>query len=226
MDQKSLTPTDVRDALFDKAPFGRRGYHEDQVDAFLDRIEATLNGTDRLTAQEVRAVVFRDAPLRKRGYHEDQVDAFLDTVAETLELRERVAETPPPPAPAEQTAPILFTRPPSLPAGAPVDHPDSLDDPKGFGDDLDTAAPLPAQDGLLALPIPPPPPGTRGYRPGDVERLARLLVSAVAEVGGPTSEDLRTARLSRTFFNGQGYHTEVVDTLRNAWIQELRHREE
>ena len=37
-----LTPQDVHDVLFDKAPLGRRGYDENQVDAFLDRVSAEL----------------------------------------------------------------------------------------------------------------------------------------------------------------------------------------
>ncbi|SDD03789.1 DivIVA domain-containing protein [Actinokineospora iranica] len=84
-----LSPKVVREVTFDKAPFGRRGYHEDQVDAFLDRIEDALAGGEPLTAQEVREVVFDAAPLVKRGYHEEQVDEFLDTIAVELEARER-----------------------------------------------------------------------------------------------------------------------------------------
>lgn len=37
-----VTPADVRGAAFARPPFGRRGYNEDEVDAFLDRVEATL----------------------------------------------------------------------------------------------------------------------------------------------------------------------------------------
>jgi DivIVA domain-containing protein len=220
MDQRPLTPIDVRDVIFDKAPFGKRGYDEDQVDAFLDRVEATLAGNDRLTAADVRQVVFQDSPLMKRGYNEDQVDNFLDAVVATFEARAHVPTSPReravtelvPPG-FEQTAPMPFAQPPSLPA----------DDP--LIDESDTEVHIRPPGDMLALPIPPPPPGTRGYRPGDVEKLAQLIAAAIKSPDGPTSDDLRTIRLSRTFFNGQGYHPEVVDTLRNAWIAELRHRE-
>src|SRR5579875_4122225 len=37
-----LTPDDVRNVAFTKPPLGKRGYNEDQVDAFLDRVEDTL----------------------------------------------------------------------------------------------------------------------------------------------------------------------------------------
>ena len=37
-----LTPEQVHNVGFSKPPIGRRGYHEDEVDAFLDRVEAAL----------------------------------------------------------------------------------------------------------------------------------------------------------------------------------------
>ncbi len=80
----TLTPDTVRAVAFDKAPLGRRGYHEAQVDAFLDRVEAALSGTDQLTADDVQAVTFDAAPLTRRGYAEDQVDALLDLIAVQL----------------------------------------------------------------------------------------------------------------------------------------------
>jgi DivIVA domain-containing protein len=83
-----LTPLVVDVVTFDRAPLGRRGYNEDQVDDFLDRIQATLAGEDTLTAAEVRAVEFDPAPFIRRGYHEDQVDEFLDLVVEELDRRE------------------------------------------------------------------------------------------------------------------------------------------
>ncbi len=37
-----LTPTDVHNVAFSKPPIGKRGYHEDEVDAFLDLVGAEL----------------------------------------------------------------------------------------------------------------------------------------------------------------------------------------
>ena len=37
-----LTPEEVRNVTFPHAPWGRRGYHEDSVDAFLDYAYAEL----------------------------------------------------------------------------------------------------------------------------------------------------------------------------------------
>ena len=37
-----LTPADVRNVTFSKPPIGKRGYHEDEVDTFLDVVQAEL----------------------------------------------------------------------------------------------------------------------------------------------------------------------------------------
>lgn len=82
-----LTPEQVHGVAFSKPPAGKRGYNEDQVDAFLDRIEAALRDrTGRsITPEEVRGVAFAKPPIGKRGYDPDEVDAFLDLVAAQLE---------------------------------------------------------------------------------------------------------------------------------------------
>ncbi|WP_433057430.1 DivIVA domain-containing protein [Dactylosporangium sp. CS-033363] len=68
----------------------RRGYKVDEVDSFLDRVEATLSGDSMgapVSAQEVHDVVFR---VRFGGYDEWQVDLHLDRVERQLaELEER-----------------------------------------------------------------------------------------------------------------------------------------
>ncbi|NEW37230.1 DivIVA domain-containing protein, partial [Nocardia cyriacigeorgica] len=64
----SLSADDVRGIAFSRPPFGARGYREDEVDAFLDRVEATLRGADRLTASEVRDIAFRRPRFGQRGY--------------------------------------------------------------------------------------------------------------------------------------------------------------
>jgi DivIVA domain-containing protein len=62
----------------------RRGYKVDEVDTFLDRVEATLAGDPMgatINAQEVHDVVFR---VRFGGYDEWQVDLHLDRVERQL----------------------------------------------------------------------------------------------------------------------------------------------
>ncbi len=84
----ALTPEQVHTVAFDLPPLGHRGYAADQVDAFLDLVEAALAGQASLTVQDVRDVAFgRGGMFRNRGYDEAQVDAFLDSVVETLEAR-------------------------------------------------------------------------------------------------------------------------------------------
>jgi DivIVA domain-containing protein len=68
----------------------RRGYKVDEVDGFLDRVEATLAGEQSgppVGAQEVHDVVFR---VRFGGYDEWQVDLHLDRVERQLaEMEDR-----------------------------------------------------------------------------------------------------------------------------------------
>ncbi len=66
----------------------RRGYKVDEVDAFLDRVEATLAGEQvggPVSAQDVHDVVFR---VRFGGYDEWQVDLHLDRVERQLAEQE------------------------------------------------------------------------------------------------------------------------------------------
>jgi DivIVA domain-containing protein len=73
----------------------RRGYKVDEVDSFLDRVEATLAGEHigaPVGAQEVHDVVFR---VRFGGYDEWQVDLHLDRVERQLaEFEERGGRVP------------------------------------------------------------------------------------------------------------------------------------
>ena len=103
----------------------RRGYKVDEVDAFLDRVEATLSGEQvggPVNAQEVHDVVFR---VRFGGYDEWQVDLHLDRVERQLaELEERGGR---PERPAERTGsmsrnmapPTERLQAPQLPPQAP-----------------------------------------------------------------------------------------------------------
>lgn len=64
------------------------GYNEDEIDAFLDRIVATLRGTTDfpVTAKEVREARFATVVFRS-GYLISDVDTFLAGIADVLEQR-------------------------------------------------------------------------------------------------------------------------------------------
>ncbi|MFI9386332.1 DivIVA domain-containing protein [Kutzneria sp. NPDC052558] len=82
-----MTPEDVRDVTFSRALLSKNSYDEAEVDAFLDRVEATLRGQDTLTPADIRAAAFTHPGLGRRGYTKDEVDEFLDKVAATLDIR-------------------------------------------------------------------------------------------------------------------------------------------
>jgi DivIVA domain-containing protein len=94
-----LTPEDVRSVAFAKPALGKRGYNEDEVDAFLDLVEAAVRDpTGRiLTPEQVRNVAFAKPARGKRGYNEDEVDAFLDLIEAQLKSQQGVM--PPLPKP-------------------------------------------------------------------------------------------------------------------------------
>jgi DivIVA domain-containing protein len=88
---RGLTANDVRETIFGKPPWGKRGYNEDEVDGFVARVVARLEGGGRLTADDVHHVAFSKPSIGKRGYNEDEVDAFLEQVEATLAALDRRA---------------------------------------------------------------------------------------------------------------------------------------
>jgi DivIVA domain-containing protein len=49
MSDAGLTAEDVRSVTFNKPPWGKRGFHEDEVDEFLDTLAATIASLDDRT---------------------------------------------------------------------------------------------------------------------------------------------------------------------------------
>jgi DivIVA domain-containing protein len=92
----ALTAADIQYVAFGRPPIGKRGYNEDEVDAFLQRVEARLlNPSDpSLTAIDVQNVAFSKPPIGKRGYNEDEVDAFVDRVASEISRLDGAAAYP------------------------------------------------------------------------------------------------------------------------------------
>jgi DivIVA domain-containing protein len=107
-----LTSTDVSGKLFRVA---LRGYSEEEVDVFLDRVVKALVDYEAgrrgdLTAQDIEQQTFRVA---LRGYAEEEVDQFLDEVVITLrEYERRETERPAPmvSVPAESASMIALPR--------------------------------------------------------------------------------------------------------------------
>ncbi|HEY9524682.1 MAG TPA: DivIVA domain-containing protein, partial [Thermopolyspora sp.] len=83
-DRAEVQATRVERVAFRAGRLGM-GYDEDEVDAFLDRIVATLRGTtgQPLTAREVREVTF-SIVLFKPGYAVGEVDEFLAELADVI----------------------------------------------------------------------------------------------------------------------------------------------
>jgi DivIVA domain-containing protein len=79
-----LTADDVRNATFDKPPWGKRGYDEKSVMDFLQLVARRLDGRGHLTAEDVRGVRFGKPPFGRRGLDEDQVDDLLHQIAGTI----------------------------------------------------------------------------------------------------------------------------------------------
>src|SRR5690606_33374649 len=87
----SLTPADVHNVAFSKPPIGKRGYNEDEVDAFLDLVET-----------ELARLIEENNELRQQV---EQLDAELEAArAEAAAARdERRLSAVPAPSPMEQT---------------------------------------------------------------------------------------------------------------------------
>jgi DivIVA domain-containing protein len=67
-----------------------RGYDRDEVDAFVDRVQATLRdptARNGVTPADLHDVAFSKPPMGELGYHEGEVDAYLDRVKTELSGR-------------------------------------------------------------------------------------------------------------------------------------------
>src|SRR6202008_1328385 len=97
-----LTPADVHNGAFSKPPIGKRGYNEDEADAFLDLVE-----------NELTRLIEENSDLRQRANARDQQRASAQAganpstqVTQAIPLYEPEPEpVKPPPQPAPQPAP-------------------------------------------------------------------------------------------------------------------------
>ncbi len=106
-----LTPADVHNVAFKKPSIGKRGYDEDEVDAFLDLVEAELSRlieennelTQRLAAAQAggfaAAATMEPAPT----YEPAAVQQYLDQAPVEAQHDHEAAEAP---TAVEQVAPV------------------------------------------------------------------------------------------------------------------------
>ncbi|MPY82217.1 MAG: DivIVA domain-containing protein [Actinophytocola sp.] len=86
----SLTPADVHNVAFSKPPIGKRGYNEDEVDAFLDLVET-----------ELARLIEENNELRQQV---EQLDAELEAARSDAQSSAQ-APSPPPAPPARHEEP-------------------------------------------------------------------------------------------------------------------------
>ena len=99
-----LTPADVHNVAFSKPPIGKRGYNEDEVDAFLDLVE-----------NELTRLIEENADLRQRVAELDQDLASANNAGGAQSSQAApLYESPPAPEPAPQPAPQpVYEAPPT-----------------------------------------------------------------------------------------------------------------
>jgi DivIVA domain-containing protein len=100
-----LTPADVHNVAFSKPPIGKRGYNEDEVDAFLDLVET-----------ELTRLIEENSDLRQRVNELDQelagaragggTSAQATQAIPLYEPEPEPVKPPPQPAPQPATAPL------------------------------------------------------------------------------------------------------------------------
>jgi DivIVA domain-containing protein len=73
--------------VFRKPPLGKRGYDQEEVDAFLDIIAMAFDGTGIVPASAVHYVDFKKPRIGKRGYDKEEVDDFFHRIEEECARR-------------------------------------------------------------------------------------------------------------------------------------------
>ena len=89
-----LTPADVHNVAFSKPPIGKRGYNEDEVDAFLDLVEA-----------ELTRLIEENSDLRQRVAELEHELAAAPSGSATSATQSIPMYEPPPPPPPPQPEP-------------------------------------------------------------------------------------------------------------------------
>jgi DivIVA domain-containing protein len=99
-----LTPADVHNVAFSKPPIGKRGYNEDEVDAFLDLVE-----------NELTRLIEENSDLRQRVNELDQELASARAGAGTsTQVTQAIPLYEPEPEPVKPPRSPPRSPPPSL----------------------------------------------------------------------------------------------------------------
>src|ERR1700728_2572189 len=101
-----LTPADVHNVAFSKPPIGKRGYNEDEVDAFLDLVENELTRLIEENSDLRQRIEELDRELAARGEAAAPAAAAPPTRATPLYEPEPEPVKPPP-------APVVAPPPPA-----------------------------------------------------------------------------------------------------------------
>jgi DivIVA domain-containing protein len=120
-----LTPADVHNVAFSKPPIGKRGYNEDEVDAFLDLVE-----------NELTRLIEENADLRQRVAELDQELATARAGGGLAQPTQSIPVYEPEPEPVPAPQPV-YEAPPQ--PAAPVSEDQHLKAAKVLGLAQDTA---------------------------------------------------------------------------------------
>jgi DivIVA domain-containing protein len=108
-----LTPADVHNVAFSKPPIGKRGYNEDEVDAFLDLVEA-----------ELARLIEENSDLREQV---ERLELQLGNAQAELEdaraAGSRAPQGPPPMQPMQLSQPPMQTTQVHRPVEPPIQRP-------------------------------------------------------------------------------------------------------
>lgn len=99
----SLTPADVHNVAFSKPPIGKRGYNEDEVDAFLDLVETELARLIEDNNELRQQVEQLDAELESTRSELESVKANAAQHGARDDAPSRRLAPVPPPSTVEQT---------------------------------------------------------------------------------------------------------------------------
>jgi len=105
-----LTPADVHNVAFSKPPIGKRGYNEDEVDAFLDLVE-----------NELTRLIEENADLRQRVAELDQEVASARAGGGVVQPTQTIPVYEPEPEPVAAPAPVYEAPPQPVSAAVTED---------------------------------------------------------------------------------------------------------